>query len=82
MPRWQRTSWTSVLRLTAVLTAASILIVLASGSALWLVEGDRPDSTLRSWGDALWWSLSTIVSDSAAVATRAVARSSSTRVSQ
>ena len=82
MPRWQRTSWTSVLRLTAVLTAASILIVLASGSALWLVEGDRPDSTLRSWGDALWWSLSTMVSDSAAVATRAVARSSSTRVSQ
>ena len=60
MPRWQRTSWTSVLRLTAVLTAVSILIVLASGSALWLVEGDRPDSTLRSWGDALWWALSTI----------------------
>jgi hypothetical protein len=39
IPRWQRTSWTSVLRLTEVLTAASILIVLASGSALWLVEG-------------------------------------------
>jgi voltage-gated potassium channel Kch len=60
MPRRQRTSWTSVLRLTGVLTAASILIVLTSGSALWLVEGDRPDSTLRSWGDALWWSLSTM----------------------
>lgn len=60
MPRRQRTSWTSVLRLTGVITAASILIVLTSGSALWLVEGDRPDSTLRSWGDALWWSLSTM----------------------
>jgi ion channel len=60
MPRWQRTSWNSVLRLTGVLTAVSIFIVLTSGSALWLVEGDRPDSTLRSWGDALWWSLSTI----------------------
>jgi hypothetical protein len=60
MPRWQQAAWTVVLRLTVVLTAASALIVLASGSALWLVEGDRPDSTLRSWGDALWWSLSTI----------------------
>jgi voltage-gated potassium channel Kch len=60
MPRWQRTSWNSVLRLTGVLTAVSILIVLTTGSALWLVEGNRPDSTLRSWGDALWWSLSTI----------------------
>jgi len=49
-----------VLCLTAVLAAASILIVLARGSTLWLVEGDRPDSTLRSWGDAFWWSLSAI----------------------
>jgi voltage-gated potassium channel Kch len=60
MPTLQRATWTLVLHLTVALTAASALIVLASGSALWLVEGDRPDSTLRSWGDALWWSLSTI----------------------
>jgi hypothetical protein len=33
---------------------------LASGSALWLVERDRPNATVRSWGDALWWSLSTM----------------------
>jgi len=25
-----------------------------------LVEGERPDSTIRSWGDALWWSLTTL----------------------
>ena len=28
-------------------------------AALWLVEGERPDSTIRSWGDALW-SLTTL----------------------
>jgi voltage-gated potassium channel Kch len=36
------------------------LVVLGGGSALWLVEDERPDSTVRSWGDALWWSLSTL----------------------
>jgi hypothetical protein len=25
-----------------------------------LVEGERPDSTIRSWGDALWWSVTTL----------------------
>ena len=25
-----------------------------------LVEGERPDSTVHSWGDALWWSLTTV----------------------
>jgi voltage-gated potassium channel Kch len=60
MPRQRRGSWTTVLRLTVALTCMSSLVVLAGGSALWLVEGDRPDSTVRSWGDALWWSLSTM----------------------
>lgn len=27
---------------------------------MWLVEGQRPDATVRSWGDALWWSLTTM----------------------
>ena len=30
------------------------------GTALWLVEGEWPDSTIRSWGDALWLSLTTM----------------------
>jgi voltage-gated potassium channel len=29
-------------------------------TALWLVEGERSDSTIRSWGDTLWWSLTTL----------------------
>jgi voltage-gated potassium channel Kch len=56
----RRASWIVVLRLTVVLTAAATLVVLASGTALWLIEGDLPDSTIHSWGDALWWSLSTL----------------------
>ena len=59
MPR-RRATWVVVLRLTVVVTTVSTLIVLASGSALWLLERDRPDSTVRSWGDALWWSISTM----------------------
>ena len=60
MPRRQRVSWTLVLRLTVGLTCIASFVVLASGSALWLVERDRPNGTVRSWGDALWWSLSTM----------------------
>jgi voltage-gated potassium channel len=59
MPR-RRASWIVVLRLTVVLTAAATLVVVASGTALWLIESDLPDSTIHSWGDALWWSLSTL----------------------
>ncbi|HSU35727.1 MAG TPA: potassium channel family protein, partial [Propionibacteriaceae bacterium] len=42
------------------LTGVSTFVVLAGGSGLWLVEGGQPGSTLRSWGDALWWSLTTL----------------------
>ena len=56
----RRVSWTVMLRLAGVLTAASSLIVLGGGTALWALEREQPDSTLRSWGDALWWSLTTM----------------------
>ena len=60
MPRQQRVTRTVVLRLAVIVAGVSSLVVLGGGSALWLVEGERPDSTLRSWGDALWWSLTTM----------------------
>jgi voltage-gated potassium channel Kch len=60
MPRKQRLTWTVVLRLAVVVTGFASLVVLGGGTALWLVEGERPDSTIRSWGDALWWSLTTL----------------------
>lgn len=60
MPRKQRLTWTVVLRLAVVVTGFASLVVLGGGTALWLVEGERPDSTISSWGDALWWSLTTL----------------------
>ena len=60
MPRKQRLTWTVVLRLALVVTCFAGFVVLGSATALWLIEGDRPDSTVHSWGDALWWSLTTV----------------------
>jgi voltage-gated potassium channel len=60
MPRKQRLTWTVVLRLAVVVTGFASLVVLGGGTALWLVEGERPDSTIHSWGDALWCSLTTL----------------------
>ena len=60
MARKQRLTWTVVLRLAVVVTGFASLVVLGGGTALWLVESERPDSTMRSWGDALWWSLTTL----------------------
>ena len=55
-----RITWAVVVRLAVVVTAASGLVVLAGGTAVWLVERGRPDSTMNSWGDALWWSVTTM----------------------
>ena len=49
-----------VLRLIVAVTGVSVLVVVGGGSALWQVEGQRPDATVRSWGDALWLSLTTM----------------------
>ena len=62
MPRRDRQGFngTVVLRLAAIVTAFAAVVVLTSGSALWLVERDQPDSTLHSYEDALWWALTTL----------------------
>ncbi len=60
MARKQRLTGTTVLWLAVVVTVFASLIVVGGGTALWLVEGERPDSTIRSFGDALWWSLTTL----------------------
>jgi voltage-gated potassium channel len=51
---------TVVLRLTAAVTVFSGVVVLTGGSALWLCERDQPSSTVHSYGDALWWALTTL----------------------
>jgi voltage-gated potassium channel len=60
MPRQRRTTWAVVLRLASVLVGVSAIVVLGGGTALWAVEGGRPGSSLRSWGDAVWLALTTM----------------------
>ena len=56
----QRVTWAVVVRLAVVLSVVSAVIVIGGGTGLWLLEADEPDRTVRSWGDALWWSLTTM----------------------
>ena len=55
----------SVARHTALQTiimvsSVSAGVVLLGGSAVWLLERGVPGGTLGSWGDGLWWALTTI----------------------
>jgi hypothetical protein len=55
-----RVTWSAVLRLAAAVTVVSAVVVVAGGTGLWFLERGRPTSTLDSWGDAVWWSLTTM----------------------
>jgi voltage-gated potassium channel len=35
-------------------------VVLAGGTAVWRLEGERPGSTFHSWGDGIWWAVTTL----------------------
>jgi Ion channel len=59
-PSPARVTWAVVVRLAVIVTAVSSVIVLGGGTALWFIERDRPGSTMDSWGDAVWWSLTTM----------------------
>ena len=48
MARKQRLTWTVVLRLAVVVTGFAGFVVVGGGVALWLVEGEQPDGTIRS----------------------------------
>jgi voltage-gated potassium channel len=51
---------TAMLRLSLVVAILSGVVVLAGGTLAWQVEKDEPDTTLQSWGDAIWWALTTL----------------------
>ena len=50
----------AVLRLALATSVVSAAVVLAGGTAVWQLEGDRPDSTFLSWGDGVWWAMTTM----------------------
>jgi voltage-gated potassium channel len=43
-----------------VVTGVAVAVVLLGGSGAWLAEHRMPRSTIRSWGDGLWWALTTL----------------------
>jgi hypothetical protein len=49
-----------VVRTTIVITSVATVVILVGGSVTWLLERDIPGSTFGSWGDALWWALTTL----------------------
>jgi hypothetical protein len=55
-----RVTWNAVVRLAAAVTVLSAVVVVGGGTGLWFLERGRPTSTLNSWGDAVWWSLTTM----------------------
>jgi len=59
-PSPRAVTWSVLGRLTLVVTAVSVVVVLGGGTALWVMESGHPSAALRSWGDAVWWALSTM----------------------
>ena len=60
MPRRLSVTLTSVLRLALATAVASSSVVLVGGTTVWRLEGDRPGTTFLSWGDGIWWALTTM----------------------
>jgi voltage-gated potassium channel len=60
VPSPRRVTWFVVGRLALAVTAVSLVVVLGGGTAMWLLESGRPSASLRSWGDAVWWAVSTM----------------------
>ena len=50
----------TVIRMALVVTGVAVTVVLLGGSGAWLAEHRMPGSTIRSWGDGLWWALTTL----------------------
>lgn len=60
MPRRLSVTLTSVLWLALSTAAVSSFVVLIGGTTVWRLEGERPGTTFRSWGDGIWWALTTM----------------------
>jgi voltage-gated potassium channel len=60
VPSARRVTWSVVGRLALAVTAISLVVVLGGGTALWVLESGHPSASLRSWGDAVWWAVSTM----------------------
>jgi voltage-gated potassium channel len=46
--------------ISVLVTLVAATALLLGGTAIWLIERDAPSRTFDSWGDALWWAVSTL----------------------
>jgi hypothetical protein len=53
-------TWSHLVRWVALVSATTVTVVLLGGTTVWRLERDAPGSNLRAWGDAIWWSVTTI----------------------
>ena len=60
MPRRLSVTLAAVLRLALATAVFSSSVVLIGGTAVWRLEHDRPGTTFESWGDGIWWALTTM----------------------
>jgi voltage-gated potassium channel len=47
-------------RISALVTLVAATALLLGGSALWMIEREEPGRTVDSWGDAVWWAVTTL----------------------
>jgi hypothetical protein len=52
--------WRDLLRWALLITLLSSMLVVGGGTAVWWVERDHPGANIRRWGDAVWWSMTTL----------------------
>jgi hypothetical protein len=53
--------WTQhLLRWGALVSGFTSAVVVAGGTLVWLAERHAPAGNLRHWGDAIWWSVTTL----------------------
>src|SRR5215217_5513119 len=60
VPRRLSVTLSAVLRLALATTVVSLVVVLGGGTMVWRFEHGRPGTTFRSWGDGIWWALTTM----------------------
>jgi voltage-gated potassium channel len=50
----------TTLRMSAVVSFVAAAAVVLGGTAAWLTERNAPGRTFGSWGDSVWWALTTL----------------------
>ena len=50
----------TAMRTVIMVSGVSAGVVLVGGSTVWLLERGVPGGTFGSWGDSLWWALTTV----------------------